>query len=75
MPSRNLFRYYSLQKEAAGIKLSEIERGIKVLGIMENSRLLNRKAQILWELEKFQGNHDRRSRVMKAMAQQLLQVI
>ena len=29
LPSRNLFHYYSLQKEAAGIKLSEIERGIK----------------------------------------------
>ena len=27
--SRNVFRYYSLQKEAAGIKLSEIERRIK----------------------------------------------
>ena len=57
MPSRNLFRYYSLQKEAAGIKLSE-RKSDKILGRMENSRLFNGKAKILWQLENLQNYED-----------------
>ena len=58
LPSRNLCRYYSLQEDAACIKLSEIEKRDKILERMENSRLLNRKAKILWQLENLQNYKD-----------------
>ena len=41
LPFRNLFRYLSLQTEAAGIQPLEIERGVKTLVRMKNSRFLN----------------------------------
>ena len=55
LPSKNLFRHYSLQKDAADIKLSEIERERKY---QEDWKILGRKAKILWQLENLQNYKD-----------------
>ena len=63
LSSRNIFRYQSLhvQKEAAGIYivLVETERGVsKILGRIDNTRLLNQRSKISWQLENFQNFKD-----------------